>query len=102
MTDLPSITGSQLIRALRKVGFAVIRIKGSHHFLQHQDGRCTVVPVHRVESIGRELLSKNYGTAISQKKICKRNCKRTFGCCGLGSLAAEQYGSACFYHRRSA
>jgi predicted RNA binding protein YcfA (HicA-like mRNA interferase family) len=38
--------------------FEVIRIKGSHHFLQHQDGRCTVVPLHRGETIGRGLLSQ--------------------------------------------
>ena len=52
------MTGSRLIRALRKLGFEVIRIKGSHHFIQHQDGRCTVVPVHRGESIGRGLLAQ--------------------------------------------
>ena len=58
MTTFPSITGSHLIRALRKLGFEVIRIKGSHHFLQHGDGQCTVVPLHRGESIGRGLLSQ--------------------------------------------
>ncbi|MBI5062829.1 MAG: type II toxin-antitoxin system HicA family toxin [Desulfatitalea sp.] len=45
MTTFPSMTGSRLIRALKKFGFEVIRVKGSHHFLQHHDGRCTVVPV---------------------------------------------------------
>ena len=58
MSTFPSITGIQLIRALRKLGFAVIRIKGSHHFLQHPDGRSTVVPAHRGETIGRGLLSQ--------------------------------------------
>ena len=58
MTTFPSVTGNQLIRALRKFGFEVIRVKGSHHFLQHQDGRCTVVPAHRGESIGRGLLAQ--------------------------------------------
>jgi len=58
MTNFPSITGSRLIRILSKLGFEVIRIKGSHHFLQHRDGRCTVVPVHRGESIGAGLLAK--------------------------------------------
>jgi predicted RNA binding protein YcfA (HicA-like mRNA interferase family) len=58
MTAFPSIAGSRLIRALRKLGFEVIRIKGSHHFVQHQDGRCTVVPLHRGESIGRGLLAQ--------------------------------------------
>ncbi|MFH0824311.1 MAG: type II toxin-antitoxin system HicA family toxin [Pseudomonadota bacterium] len=35
-----------MIGALAKVGFGVTRIKGSHHFLRHADGRVTVVPVH--------------------------------------------------------
>lgn len=58
MTKLPRITGREVIRALKKAGFDVIRIKGSHHFLEHSDGRCTVVPVHRGETIGIGLLSK--------------------------------------------
>ncbi|MBU1405986.1 MAG: type II toxin-antitoxin system HicA family toxin [Proteobacteria bacterium] len=58
MSTFPSITGSRLIRALRMTGFEVVRVKGSHHFLQHSDGRCTVVPVHRGENIGRGLLAQ--------------------------------------------
>ena len=58
MTTFPAITGSRLIRALRKLEFEVIRIKGGHHFVQHKDGRCTVVPLHRGESIGRGLLAQ--------------------------------------------
>ena len=58
MSDFPTLTGSALIRALKKFGFEVIRTKGSHHFLKHPDGRCTVVPVHSGESIGRGLLSQ--------------------------------------------
>ena len=44
--------------ALRKAGFEVVRVKGNHHFLRHADGRCTVVPVHRGETIGPGLLSQ--------------------------------------------
>lgn len=58
MTTFPSITGNRLIRALNQFGFKVIRVKGSHHFLQHEDGRCTVVPLHRGETIGRGLLAR--------------------------------------------
>jgi predicted RNA binding protein YcfA (HicA-like mRNA interferase family) len=58
MTSFPSVTGSKLLRALRKAGFTIVRVKGSHHFLQHQDGRCTVVPVHKGESIGRGLMAQ--------------------------------------------
>jgi len=42
----------------RKLGFEVIRTKGSHHFLRHPDGRSTVIPVHRGETIGRGLLAQ--------------------------------------------
>jgi len=58
MTTFPSIPGSNLIRALQRLGFEVIPKKGSHHFLQHKDGRCTVVPAHRGETIGRGLLAQ--------------------------------------------
>ena len=58
MSNFPTVTGAQLVKALRKLGFEVIRIKGSHHFLQHSDGRCTVVPVHRSETLGRGLFAQ--------------------------------------------
>jgi len=58
MTKLPSLTGRGVVKALRRLGFEDIRVKGSHHFLRHEDGRCTVVPVHRGESIGKGLLAQ--------------------------------------------
>lgn len=57
MTKLPRIKAKDLLRALKRAGFAVIRIKGSHHFLQHPDGRVTSVPVHSGEIIGPGLLA---------------------------------------------
>ena len=58
MSRLPRLTGKQLIKALKKTGFEVIWIKGSHHFLRHSDGRSTVVPVHSGETVGPGLLSR--------------------------------------------
>lgn len=58
MSTFPSISGAKLIKALKKAGFEDVRTRGSHHFLQHADGRCTVVPVHRGESIGSGLLAQ--------------------------------------------
>jgi predicted RNA binding protein YcfA (HicA-like mRNA interferase family) len=58
MSTFPSLTAPKLIKALHKLGFELTRIKGSHHFLQHPDGRGTVVPVHRGETIGRGLLAQ--------------------------------------------
>jgi predicted RNA binding protein YcfA (HicA-like mRNA interferase family) len=47
-----------MISALFRAGFALIRVRGSHHFLRHPDGRATVVPVHAGETIGPGLLSQ--------------------------------------------
>jgi len=57
VTRLPRITGRDVVAVLRKAGFEVARIKGSHHFLRHADGRGNVVPVHSGEIIGPGLLT---------------------------------------------
>ena len=54
----PKLTGRQVMRILSAHGFNVTRIRGSHHILKHQDGRSTVVPVHRGETMGPGLFSK--------------------------------------------
>ena len=58
MTRHPRLKGKQLIKILEKIGFSVDRIKGSHHFLKHLDGRATVVPIHSGETIGIGLFGK--------------------------------------------
>jgi predicted RNA binding protein YcfA (HicA-like mRNA interferase family) len=57
VTSYATIRGKDLVSALRGMGFDVIRVKGSHHFLRHPDGRSTVVPVHAGETIGPGLLA---------------------------------------------
>ena len=52
MTRLPRLTGKEVVRVLEKVGFHVMRTRGSHAFLKHPDGRATTVPVHAGEVIG--------------------------------------------------
>ncbi len=42
MTKLPRASGKDLVAALGKLGFQVVRIRGSHHYLRHADGRATV------------------------------------------------------------
>lgn len=47
---LPSISGKQLIRALQRAGFVVLRQKGSHVSLERRSGDQywrTIVPMHR-------------------------------------------------------
>jgi len=56
MTRIPRTKGKELVRALAKAGFELVRARGSHHFLKHPDGRATVVPIHAGESIGPGLL----------------------------------------------
>ncbi|MBI2917516.1 MAG: type II toxin-antitoxin system HicA family toxin [Chloroflexi bacterium] len=58
MSRLPTVTGEQVIAALRRGGFDVVRQKGSHVFMAHPDGRKTVVPVHKGEDLGPGLISK--------------------------------------------
>ena len=57
---LPSLRGDDVIRALRKAGFDVARVKGSHHIMRHSDvpNRSTVVPVHAGKDVKRGLLHK--------------------------------------------
>jgi predicted RNA binding protein YcfA (HicA-like mRNA interferase family) len=55
---LPALTGAEVIQALGRGGFAVARVRGSHHALRHPDGRSTVVPVHAGETIGPGLIAK--------------------------------------------
>ena len=45
------LSGKDLIRLLKKMGFKILRIKGSHHILLHEDGRMTTIPVHKNEDI---------------------------------------------------
>jgi predicted RNA binding protein YcfA (HicA-like mRNA interferase family) len=58
MTSVPSLTGKELLSILSKAGFVLLRVKGSHHFIHHHDGRSTVVPVHSGETIGPGLFAK--------------------------------------------
>lgn len=73
MSRLPSVTGKQLIAALKRLGFQEIRIRGSHHYLRHADGRTTVVPVHVGETIGPGLLSKVLRDAEISKEELSEN-----------------------------
>jgi predicted RNA binding protein YcfA (HicA-like mRNA interferase family) len=58
LSTLPAVKGNRLIKALKKLGFDVVRTRGSHNFLKHPDGRCTVVPLHTGENIGRGLMAQ--------------------------------------------
>jgi len=58
MSKLPLLSANEIIKALQKMGFKKLRQEGSHVFLQHPDGRTTVVPNHPSEDVDRGLLNK--------------------------------------------
>jgi len=53
-----NIKPKELIKIIEKIGFKETRVNGSHHRLEHTDGRKTTVPVHSKEPIGTGLLNK--------------------------------------------
>jgi len=55
---LPVIRGKDLITFLEKLGFVIIRQKGSHVRMKSDDGRYTTIHVHTGEDIPKGLLRK--------------------------------------------
>ena len=52
MPKLAPISGKKMIKILKYVGFEVVRIKGSHHFLKNKEsGLVTTVPFHSNEDL---------------------------------------------------
>lgn len=45
-TGVPRVTARELLAALQRAGFSVVRSKGSHVRLRHPDGRAVTIPVH--------------------------------------------------------
>ena len=58
MSRLLPVPGERVVKALQKAGFDTVRLRGSHVFLRHPDGRATVVHIHKGENLGRGLLRK--------------------------------------------
>jgi len=58
MSHIPRLTGQEVVRALSRAGFVVLRQRGSHLFLKHADGRATVIPIHSGEVLGPGIISK--------------------------------------------
>ncbi|MHB8178052.1 MAG: type II toxin-antitoxin system HicA family toxin [Vulcanimicrobiaceae bacterium] len=45
------------MRALKRAGFVVDRISGSHYIMRHADGRKSSIPVHAGKTLRRGLLA---------------------------------------------
>lgn len=56
MTRLRPSKPRDVIRKLRRAGFEVDHVAGSHYVLRHSDGRRTVVPYHAGKDIKRDTL----------------------------------------------
>ncbi|BBB33510.1 conserved hypothetical protein [Thermotomaculum hydrothermale] len=58
MPKLPAIEGDEFVKFLQKIGFEIIRTKGSHVRLKSKDGKYTTVPVHKNKILPKGLLRK--------------------------------------------
>ena len=58
MSRLPVLSAREVIRMLEHMGFEIVRQRGSHIRLKHEDGRVVTVPVHSGQQISRGLLRK--------------------------------------------
>ena len=69
MPRLPVLSARELIRMLEQVGFQVVRQRGNHVRLKHEDGRVLTVPVHRgrispAGYLGRFSVTQNFHPRI--------------------------------------
>lgn len=56
MSPVPAVPGRTVVRALEKLGFIVLRTRGSHVVMRHPDGRGASVPVHSGRDIPKGTL----------------------------------------------
>lgn len=56
MGNLPVLKPSEVEAILLKLGFVLVRQRGSHRQYRHADGRCTTVPFHSGRDISPILL----------------------------------------------
>jgi predicted RNA binding protein YcfA (HicA-like mRNA interferase family) len=59
--SLPVLKPKEVISILLKLGFVMVRQRGSHQQFRHSDGRATTVPVHARRDLSPLLL----------RQICK-------------------------------
>lgn len=58
MVPLFVLKPREVEKRLKKLGFAMVRQKGSHKQYKHPDGRLTTVPFHKGQDISPILLKK--------------------------------------------
>nr|QNO52033.1 hypothetical protein HGMICNAC_00035 [Methanosarcinales archaeon ANME-1 ERB6] len=55
---LPLISGENMCKIVSKLGFEMVRQKGSHTVWKHEDGRTTTIPLHSGKKLPRGLIKK--------------------------------------------
>lgn len=65
MSKLIIVNAKHLEKLLLKLGFKIVRQKGSHVFYRHLDGRYTTIPHHKGRDLSRPLII----TIIKEIKI---------------------------------
>jgi len=55
---LPLISGVDMCKIVSKLGFEMVRQKGSHTVWKHEDGRTTTIPLHSGKKLPRGLIKK--------------------------------------------
>jgi predicted RNA binding protein YcfA (HicA-like mRNA interferase family) len=69
MSDLPVLKAREVAAILERLGFVLIRQRGSHKQYRHDDGRGTTVPFHAGRDIAPSLLrriARDIGLTIEQ------------------------------------
>ena len=56
MTKMPRITGKKVVSALKRAGFIVVRVTGSHFHLHKPGSQLVTVPVHAGETLSPVLI----------------------------------------------
>jgi len=59
--DLPVLKPKEVVKILNRLGFTMVRQKGSHQQFRHADGRATTVTIHSSRDLSPLLL----------RQICK-------------------------------
>lgn len=47
MPKLPVVSGNDLVKAFKKIGFVVISQRGTHIKMRHPDGKTAIIPNHK-------------------------------------------------------
>jgi predicted RNA binding protein YcfA (HicA-like mRNA interferase family) len=67
MSKYPVLKPREVAQILEKLGFVLVRQRGSHQQYRHPDGRCTTLPVHAQRDISPIILrqiAKDIGLAV--------------------------------------